>query len=109
MNGIVPGPLLRITEHLVGFGEQPESGLIPRLGIVGMQASREQPVDPMNRLGLSVRADLQNFVIVLGLVHRQSYRVGRREFPVAAPILRLSRCAYNALFSIAFGCMFLLG
>ena len=59
----------RIAEHLVRFAESPELRVVSRVGVVGVQPLREQAIDAMHGVGLRVRADLQNLVVVDGLIH----------------------------------------
>jgi hypothetical protein len=65
---VVLRPALRIAQDLIGLGELPELGRVPRLVVVGMEPLREQAVDPVDGLRLGVRADLQHLVMVDDLI-----------------------------------------
>src|SRR2546426_4200218 len=66
---VIACALFRISQDGVGLEECPESALVAGLLIVGMEALRQQPVDPVDCLWVGARVDLQHFVIIDWLLY----------------------------------------
>jgi hypothetical protein len=61
---IVLRTLLRIAEHVVGLGEQPEPFAVPGSLVIRMETLGEQPVHAVDGVWFRVGADLQHLVVV---------------------------------------------
>ena len=61
---VVAGALLGIAQHGVCFVDFAEAILVTRLAVIGVKALREQAVDTVDRVGLSVGAHLQHLIEV---------------------------------------------
>ncbi len=61
---IVIGPLLRITQNLVGVMNRTEGRSIARLLVIRMKALGLHAINAMDGLLVGVRADLQRLVII---------------------------------------------
>ena len=61
---VVLGAALGVTEDRVSLVNLVESVRIAAFLVVGMKALGEEPIDTVDRIGLRVRADLQNLVII---------------------------------------------
>src|SRR5678816_1862084 len=78
---VVLRPESGIAECLVRLGQRPELFGITGGQIIRMEALRQDPVDAMDRLRISVDADLQGLVVVdvsirHGCSHRADLKVG---------------------------------
>ena len=64
MFDVVGGAAFRIAQHPKRLQDLFEERLVARVFVVRMIQLRQQPINPLNRFGLRVGADLQNLVIV---------------------------------------------
>ena len=71
MAGVIGGPSLWIAQGLIRLGETHKQLGVPGIGIVGMIALGQKPVDAMKRLRVGVRTQLHDFVVVLLLKLRR--------------------------------------
>ena len=61
---VVLGALLGIAENRIGLVYLAEAAGVPRLRVVGMKALGQQPVHPVDHVGVGVWADLQQLVVI---------------------------------------------
>ena len=63
---VVSRPGFWFAQHAIRFRDHPEAARVTGFGIVRMKTLREETVHAMNRVQLSVGADLQGLVVIDG-------------------------------------------
>ena len=77
MLNVVCGALFRVRQHSVSVGEDSENLLISSFLIVGMESLRQNPVDPVDRIVISILADLEGFVVIHEEIRFHHYTYNR--------------------------------
>jgi len=72
---VVLGPFLSVAQNPIRLDNHPETILVSAFTVVRMKALGQHAIHPVNRLGFRVWAYLQDFVIVVGFIHNQTYRM----------------------------------
>ena len=67
---VVADPLVRVAQDPIGLVNQAEPFRIACIRVVRVKPLRQQSIDPLDRIRLGVRADLQDLVVVDGSVFK---------------------------------------